>query len=403
MRTRIALFVCLGALLAVAVDPIPLLADDGSGSTPRRVVPLGAPPAPRMVPVPDVRGLDEAAARRALSEAGLRLGGVERVTSDRLQAELGTTYAVGTVVQQAPRPSSGEQPSWLARGAQVWLRVASTRDEGLVRPRTPTVPVAPRTTGAPLGTMPRYAGRSPVPPPPALPGTGGPTVTTQPPIVVQPPTVVQPPIAQPPVVQQPPVVEQPPFAEPDRTAPEQFVAMDIRRRVGLPCERGGERFHLRPVGGAAFWLGDDEGDVDIYAGIDVGYTFASCFGVDVFYRYSAGTFDTQVVAGLLEDSGVFHHVGVKGTYMASLDNSGQLFFWAGLGVAYFWTSDLTIDDDGVSAFAELGLGYALSDAIRVRVGLNLHAMDTESGRFLTTDDARVLWTLAPSIGLELDL
>ena len=71
----------------------------------------------------------------------------------------------------------------------------------------------------------------------------------------QQPSVVQ----QPPVVQHPSVMQAPPFADPRE--PETFVGADIRSGVALPCERRQERWHVRPVGGAAFWLGDDEGDV----------------------------------------------------------------------------------------------------------------------------------------------
>lgn len=411
MRTRLAVFVCLAAVLALALNPTSSLADDNAAGTPHGVVPLNAPPAPRQVPVPDVRGMDEAGARRALAEGGLTLGGIERVSLERLRSELGQTYALGTVVQQAPRPSTGNQPSWLARGGQVWLRVAATSDGAAVTPRAPVAPIAPRApvyggaTPMPGGRMPRYAGTVPVPPPPALPGVGRTSVTTQPRVIEQPGVYREPVVPQPPPVYQPPFQDTPveevtPFAEPQ---PDAFVATDFRRRIGLPCERGQGRWHIRPVGGAAFWLGDDESDVDIYGGIDIGRTFAGCFGVDAFYRYSAGTFDRQITGGILEDAGAFHHAGIKGTYMSSLDGSGRLFAWAGIGVAYFWSQDLQIDDDGVSGFAEIGLGYALTDAIRLRLGLNLHAMDTEAGRFLASDDPRVLWTLAPTLGLELDL
>ena len=422
MRKHLALILGLGGAFFVALGPTPARADDGG--TPHGVGPLAAPPAPSQVPVPDVRGMGEADAGRTLREAGLRLGGVERVSVERLEAELGQRYVLGTVVQQAPRPSTGEDPSWLTRGSPVWLRMAAARDEGVIRPRVPLSPQpAPRYAqpAAPLGRMPRYAGNAPVPPPPTM---AGPSVQRQAlprtpaPYVPQPPVLQQPPpyAPQPPVVEQPPpvVAPQPEYVQPLPTdvapyaAPQEtdtYFGADIRSRVALPCERRLERWHVRPVGGAAFWLGDDKGDVGLYAGADIGYSFANCFGVDVFYRYAAGTFDRALVSGLLEDGGSFQFVGLKGTYNASFGSDGRLYFFAGLGAAYYWTGGLQVSDDGVAGFGEIGLGYAVSDAIRLRLGLNLHALDTKSGRFDPAGDgsSRLLWVLAPTLGLELDL
>ncbi|MDA1195485.1 MAG: hypothetical protein O2894_09910, partial [Planctomycetota bacterium] len=62
-------------------------ADDEA--TPRGHVPLGQPPAAGQVPVPDVRGVDEARATRILQESGLRVGGVERVPVATLEQQFG--------------------------------------------------------------------------------------------------------------------------------------------------------------------------------------------------------------------------------------------------------------------------------------------------------------------------
>ena len=409
--------ICLAGALCVGLCAAPAWADEAP--TGRGVVPLQAPPGARQVPVPDVRGLSEAAAARALTEAGLRLGGVERVGVARLRAELGRTYVVGQVVQQAPRPSTGNQPSWLARGAPVWLRSAAPTDEGVIRaptqptqPRVPVQPTQPRVPVQPTqpDARPRaplvpvepypYRGTPPVPPPPYdIPGS-------QRPVVQQPPIYDQPVVQQPPIYDQPVVQQPPPFQDPGVQAPpSDGLFGDIRARVGLPCERRQERWHLRPVGGAAFSLGDDSGDGGFYAGVDFGRTFSGCFGVDVFYRYADSRFDRDVPGGILEDAGGFHNIGIKGTYNASIGGNDQLFWWIGLGVSYFLSTDLQNDDEGVAGYGEVGIGYMLSNTIRIRLGANVHAMDTDAGRFLAANDTkkRLLWIVAPTLSVELDL
>ncbi len=389
MRTRRKMDLGLGCLVAVLLAGGTARADDAA--SPRGIVPLAAPPAAHQVPVPDVRGMDETAAVRALAESGLRIGGIERVGVARLQAELGRTYALGLVVQQAPRPSTGRQPSWLARGAPVWLRIAAARDEGISHP-APT-PARPRQPVAP---------RQPYVPPYA------------PPPLAQPP-VAQPPVAQPPVARPP--IAQPPLAPRDVTQPPPFrddtitpatgeaFAGPLRSRLTLACERRRPTWHLRALGGGVFPQGDDKGDAGLVAGLDAGRTFTNCFGADLFYRYVRTSFDRAVVGGLLEDAGLIHAAGLKITFNKSLGTSNRLFFWAGLGAGYFKTSGLQHNDRGVAGYGELGLGYLLSDRLRLRLGGNVMAMDTDAGRFLATDDhsKRLLWLVAPTLGIELDL
>ena len=47
----------------------------------------------------------------------------------------------------------------------------------------------------------------------------------------------------------------------------------------------------------------------------------------------------------------------------------------------------------------------MSNAIRLRLGLNFHVMDTVTGRLDPSNDAsgRLFWTFAPVLGVEIDL
>ena len=65
---------------------------------------------------------------------------------------------------------------------------------------------------------------------------------------------------------------------------------------------------------------------------------------------------------------------------------------------------LVVNDDGIAGFGEAGLGYMLSNAMRIRLGLNVHAMDTVTGRLDPANDtsSRLLWLIAPTLGFDLD-
>ncbi len=159
------------------------------------------------------------------------------------------------------------------------------------------------------------------------------------------------------------------------------------------------------LGGASFWFGDDSGDIGPYAGVDFGYTMCGCFGIDVFYRYVGGTFDRIEPSGILEDSGAFHHVGLKFTYQSSFSQGSRWYWWGGLGASWFKAREFRDKDDGIAGYGELGLGFLVTDSIRARLGVSAHAADTVIGRKLPSVDtgSRLLWTVAPTLGVEFDL
>jgi hypothetical protein len=105
-----------------------------------------------------------------------------------------------------------------------------------------------------------------------------------------------------------------------------------------------------------------------------------------------------------------YHVGVKLTYEKAFSRGSRLYAWGGLGGGYFWTGDYFVNDDGPEAYGEVGLGYVLSDTWRIRVGVNVHAMDTNVTRRLAwpvapgTNDRtnRLLWVIAPVGQIEAD-
>ncbi len=178
----------------------------------------------------------------------------------------------------------------------------------------------------------------------------------------------------------------------------------------LPCTAGLSQWHIRAVGGIVFFEGDDPGEDCGYLGLDVGRTFCGCWGLDAFYRWNSGTFDTfrpsqaqpgQVVFG--KDGGDWHHFGVKLTYESSFGNNSRLYWWAGAGPEYFTTSGYDDDDDGFGVFGELGLGYLVNQNWRIRAGVNIHGVDTKVTRRNPTIDGgkrRFLWLIAPVIEVE---
>lgn len=194
----------------------------------------------------------------------------------------------------------------------------------------------------------------------------------------------------------PPVVAPP--------APE-YEYRDVRAQVAPPSMLGRSRWHARVLGGGSIWSGDDHGEFAPYAGADVGYTFANGLGADVFYRAAGGRFDRVVPGGLIRDGGVWHHIGVKGTYVRSFGRASRLFGWVGVGASYFTTTGYAQGDAGIGGFAEAGIGYVISWRMRARLGVNLHVLDSDVTRRRAADDgsARTLWLLAPTLGLELDI
>ena len=160
---------------------------------------------------------------------------------------------------------------------------------------------------------------------------------------------------------------------------------------------------VRAVGGAAFHFGTDAGDVGAYAGADLGYRLASGWGVAAFYRYELCRFDRTVPTGLLEDEGNWHHIGLKATFEGPLGFGGRLYAWAGLGGAYSLIENYQADGDGFGGFAELGIGYKLAPNMRAVFGVNVHGIYTSAVRLdaANDEDDRLLWTVAPVIGLEI--
>jgi hypothetical protein len=172
----------------------------------------------------------------------------------------------------------------------------------------------------------------------------------------------------------------------------------------LSCERKENGWHVRANGGVGFWTGTDSGDMGFYGGVDLGYTMCNCVGIDAFYRYAGTQFDRMLPGGLLEDSGDFHTVGLKATFDKTFSDTSRWYWFAGLGAGYFKSRRFQVNDDGIAGFGEAGLGYMLSNAMRIRLGLNVHAMDTVTGRLDPANDtsSRLLWLIAPTLGFDLD-
>lgn len=375
------------------------------------------------VPVPDVRGLSEAQARRAVAAAGLVLGGVERLDVAEVERTLGRRYAAGVVFQQAPPPSSAQLPSMLPRGGRVWLRVTSggaTRTTPVVptppvpTPPVPTPPVAtpPGRTPtvpmpvAPRGTTPRsYPGGTRPPPPPAPPGVTTPTTPVPPgPATVPMPTQ---PVPTRPLVVDPGRADIAGFVEvpsEPRSPPGAAGTPTQRTQYSLPCERLRDVWSIQGIGGWAFTAGSDAGDDNFIAGFDVTRWWDGCFGLGLYYRYTAQTFDRRVPGGILEDAGGFHHLGIKLSYQSTFSPGSAWYWWAGLGFGWFGTAEYQRDHSGFEGYGAAGIGYLFHRRMRLRAGLDLHVTPTKAGRFDPGRDGstRILWWFNPHIALEFD-
>ncbi len=204
-------------------------------------------------------------------------------------------------------------------------------------------------------------------------------------------------------------------------APPAVASMPTRRRcvprsfgkaynpcAGLACCQGISQWHIRAVGGGSFFFGDDAPEECSYFGADIGRTFCGCWGLDAYYRHNTGRLDRQVITGqaapvtqIDEDGGEWHHVGLKATIERPLYGN-RLYGWAGVGAGYYWTEGYINDDDGFEGYAEAGIGYMLTSRLRLRAGVNVHAMDTEVTREDPADDgdSRWLFLVAPVLELE---
>lgn len=171
----------------------------------------------------------------------------------------------------------------------------------------------------------------------------------------------------------------------------------------LPCENGISRWHVRGLIGFVTFAGEDPGEDCGYWGVDLGRTFCGCWGLDAFYRWNSGQFDRlNVNGGIDEDGGDWHHFGVKFTYEGRIGNNPRWTWWAGLGPEYFTTDGYIDDDSGFGIFGELGVSFAVTEAIRIRAGVGIHGVDTDVGRENPIDDgeSRWLWIFGPHLGLE---
>lgn len=254
----------------------------------------------------------------------------------------------------------------------------------------PAPQALPANAGARPRTWPTNAGRPPPPPPP--PDTSIPVVG-----VPQAGCAPVTPVAGVPCA---------PPAPPPTTAPRltrRVVPQRTRKGCGLLCEDGISKWHIRGVGGAAFFAGTDPAENCIYWGADVGRTFCGCWGLDAYYRYNSGRFDLLTPPGLVKDGGGWHHVGAKVTYERGFSQGSRLYWWGGIGGGYFWTQDYLQNDSGVEVYGEAGIGYVLNDTWRIRIGVNAHGMDTNVTRLRrwpvapgTFDrSSRWLWIVAP--------
>ena len=189
---------------------------------------------------------------------------------------------------------------------------------------------------------------------------------------------------------------------------------------GLPCELGQSDWHVRVLGGFPFQFGTDPGEGCNYWGVDIGTTRCNCVGFDLFYRgmqcpddkVSSGPGNSPTARVIPvhfdrdsfgKDGGTFQFVGVKATYQKSL-GTGRLYGYVGAGPEYFWTQDYLDDDSGFGGFAEAGIGWRFASWGSVRLGLDLHGDYTSVTRKdpANSGDSRMLWTLAPNIGVEFD-
>ena len=177
---------------------------------------------------------------------------------------------------------------------------------------------------------------------------------------------------------------------------------------GLPCEDGGcGSWHLRGVVGWPFFSGDNTSiEGCYYFGADFGRTFPCCWGVDVFARFMGGEADRNVaVAGAPAfsgtDVGEFYTLGIKATWQNSISNS-RWYYYVGIGPEVYWARNWIVEEEGFGGFAEIGLGYLLSEHWRIRAGLDVHALSTKAAQENAADDgdSRLLWVFAPVVGVE---
>jgi hypothetical protein len=311
--------------------------------------------------------------------------------------------AIGAVPWEGlPMASIGVRQIFVLASVLAAGVVVGCADRATVRYRPGYAPApAPAVASAPV-----YRG----------PSSGGDYWTTPPPGGYSAPVYSQPaatgPCAPPPCAPPPPPPCEPPPCAPPPPPP-----------CGLPCETGVSNWHVRGVIGFPFQFGTDAGTGCNYWGVDVGTTRCNCWGIDAFFRTASCSDDlnqggigptpsptARVEAvkfdrdGAGEDGGQFNWVGLKATYEHSISPANRIYGWVGAGPEYFWTNDYLHDDDGFGAFVDAGLGWRFASWGALRLGVDLHADYTSVGRQSPSNDGseRWLFTLAPTLGLEID-
>jgi hypothetical protein len=169
--------------------------------------------------------------------------------------------------------------------------------------------------------------------------------------------------------------------------------------VAAPLRRGS--WHARAVGGWAFRdFGTDAPDDGPHAGVDVGHTWGSGWGVDALYRYSSAKFPVAGNPTLAADGGDFHTVGVKLTYEVPIGADCRWRFFAGAGPTYTFSSRFEESGDGFGGFGTLGLGYCLSRQVSLEIAVEGHGFETDVGS--RSGEARWVWSVAPVVGIRFD-
>ena len=184
-------------------------------------------------------------------------------------------------------------------------------------------------------------------------------------------------------------------------------ASGLRTQVtqySLPCERLRDTWSIQGIAGYAFTAGSDTGDPAWAAGIDLTRWFDGCFGLGLYYRYTAQTFDRLVTGGLLEDAGGFHHFGLKLSYQSTFSRGGRWYWWTGLGFGYSCSTDYQRNYGSFEGYGSAGIGFLLAYRFRLRAGVDMHVSDTKAARMDPARDgsSRLLWWFTPHIGFEWD-
>jgi hypothetical protein len=172
-----------------------------------------------------------------------------------------------------------------------------------------------------------------------------------------------------------------------------------------PVCAAGSAWHARVAGGVLFGvLGTDYPNFGYCAGLDVGHTFPSGFGVDAFYRVQFLSFERSNDPTLTRDGGHFQHLGMKLTYETDHDSGARVGVYGGIGPTYTWSDNFQSISTGIGGFGEAGVSWRVFDRVHLRFGVEAHAFQTDVGRYDIGNDGHDRWvyTVAPVIGVEFD-